>query len=312
MSPVESLAARIEVPAWLRSNDRKRLVERLAALRPAIEARPQAPRAAGRQARSGPLGVPLRQFDRLLGINRAHASDEPMSLLAPLLAQSAATMAVYFALAGLLVLSQGLALAIAVLIGLQTGRGLVTQRRDAIHRRMEEQFALGLGVIIRGVRAGLPVAEGMRAVAGEVAAPTGPEFRRAVDQVQLGDSFEGALAGLATRCALPEYRFFAVTVVLQRQTGGNLAETLDNLHQTMRMRRGIRLKAQALTSETRATVLVLALLPVAVTLVLLVVSPVYILQLFVTPSGRFLLGVAMVVQAFGLVVIRIISRRALA
>jgi tight adherence protein B len=189
---------------------------------------------------------------------------------------------------------------------------VVTGKRDSIREVMEEQFALALGVIIRCVRAGLPVNEGMRAVGAELAQPTGPEFRRAVDQIQLGTSFDMALMGLAQRCSLADYRFFAVAVTLQRQTGGNLAETLDNLAETIRKRRAVKLKARALTSETRATVFVLALLPVVVAAVLMVVNPPYVTQLFTTADGRQLLGIAIIVQMIGLAVIRFISRRSLA
>jgi tight adherence protein B len=257
------------------------------------------------------LGEAATLADPLLGINRRVASDETMSPLLPLLAGGGAAAAAALVLTELLGLGTGLALLVAPVAALLVARGMVSGKRDRLRETMEEQFALALGVIIRCVRAGLPVNEGMRAVAAEVPAPTGPEFRRAVDQIQLGEGFDAALQGLAERCALPDYRFFAVSVTLQRQTGGNLAETLDNLAETIRRRRAVRLKARALTSETRATVLVLALLPVVVAAVLMVVNPPYVLQLVATADGRMLLGVALVIQMIGLGVIRIISRRSL-
>ncbi len=98
---------------------------------------------------------------------------------------------------------------------------------------------------------------------------------------------------------------------MRRWTGGNLAETLDNLAETIRRRRAVRLKAQSLTAEIRATVMVLALLPAGVAALMLVVSPGYILQLFTTADGRMLLGIALLVQATGLLIIRLITRQAL-
>ena len=89
------------------------------------------------------------------------------------------------------------------------------------------------------------------------------------------------------------------------------AETLENLSETIRKRRAVRLKARALTSETRATVWVLALLPVVVGAILMVVNPPYVMQLFTTPGGRQLLGIAILVQMVGLAIIRALSRRAL-
>ncbi|WP_353216711.1 type II secretion system F family protein [Sandarakinorhabdus sp.] len=287
-------------------------------------------RLAGRLAQFRPIGadvVPTRRakraqlpglpglvfvLDRLLGIDRSTAADEGISALPALLAGALAGALVFGCLNKLLGMSGAAAGGIAVAIAGFGGRYWVGARRDAMLARMEEQFALALGVIIRCVRAGLPVVEGMRAVAAEVPAPTGPELRRCVDQVQLGVDFDAALASLADRCPLADYRFFGVTVSLQRQTGGNLAETLDNLAETVRRRRAIRMKAQALTSETRATVAVLALLPVGVAGVMLLVSPEYILQLVNTDGGRRLLGIALVIQAFGLLVIRLISRKMLA
>ena len=305
------LVARGGLAGQLRNSDRRRMAARLAEMWPVIAPRTMAQVKNGPRPRSALASVMLRRLDQGLGIDRAHASDESMTIMAPLLALAGTMAAVYFAASLLLALSNFVALAVALPAGVVAARSTVLQRRDGIHRRMEEQFALALGVIIRCVRAGLPVGEGMRAVAGEVGAPTAAEFQRTVDQIQLGDSFESALAGLARRCVLPDYRFYAVTVVLQRQTGGNLAETLENLHDTIRKRRGVRLKAQALTSETRTTVFVLAILPVGVAAIMMFVSPSYILQLVFTESGRFLLGIAMVIQAFGLFVIRVISRSAL-
>ena len=289
------------------NSERKLLTARLASVRPGSVRAVEAKRT--RRLRLKPLVA--RVLDPVLGIDRKIASDEPMSLLVPVAAGAIAAAASFVVLAHLLGVGLGITIPVALACATAAARLTVKGKRDTIRRRMEDEFGMALGVIIRCVRAGLPVNEGMRAVAAEVRAPTGPEFRRCVDQIQLGNSFEGSLASMAARCALPDYRFFAVTVTLQRQTGGNLAETLDNLAETMRKRKGVRLKAQALTSETRATVLVLALLPFAVGGILMVVSPAYVMQLFETEGGRMLLGVAILVQAFGLFVIRTMSQQSL-
>lgn len=288
--------------------DRRRLAERLAHLRPAGFLRQQARK---RRLRSPLLAGISGWLDPALGINRSIASDEPMTAATPLLAAAAAALATYACLAKLLGLSEILSILAALPAALFAARSMVAARRSAIRETMEDQFALALGIIIRCVRAGLPVNEGMRAAGAELPAPTGPEFRRCVDQIQLGVSFDAALVALAQRCALADYRFFAVAVALQRQTGGNLAETLDNLSETIRKRRAVKLRAKALTSETRATVLVLAVMPVVVGAILMVVSPDYVMQLFNTGSGRRLLGIAILIQAFGLAVIRAISRKSL-
>ncbi|MGL6044787.1 MAG: type II secretion system F family protein [Sandaracinobacteroides sp.] len=288
--------------------ERKRRLERLSALRPVSNRRRDVQRArTARPVAAAIAGV----IDPLLGIDRLKASDEPMSVWMPILTGLGAAVAAHAVLTRLLGVAELYALPVALAAALMVARGAIAGKRDKVCELMEEQFALALGVIIRCVRAGLPVNEGMRAVAAEVAIPTGPEFRRAVDQIQLGQGFDAALQSLADRCAISDYRFFAVSVSLQRQTGGNLAETLDNLSDTIRKRRAVKLKARALTSETRATVLVLALLPVVVAGVLMVVNPPYVLQLFTTPDGRRLLGIAILVQMVGLAVIRFISRKSL-
>lgn len=301
-----TLFPQMDVMSW---RDRRRRAERIATIRPAAVRRTDQP---ARRLRL-PFAAAIGQIvDPLLGIDRTIASDENLSILRPLAAGAAAALAANLVLTRLLDLSAAIGIAAAAAAFLLVARGAVTGKRDALREVMEEQFALALGVIIRCVRAGLPVNEGMRAVAAELAQPTGPEFRRAVDQIQLGTSFDMALLGLAQRCSLADYRFFAVAVTLQRQTGGNLAETLDNLAETIRKRRAVKLKARALTSETRATVFVLALLPVVVAAVLMLVNPPYITQLFTTADGRQLLGIAIIVQMIGLAVIRFISRRSLA
>ncbi|WP_017667761.1 type II secretion system F family protein [Sandarakinorhabdus sp. AAP62] len=285
---------------------RKRLAARLALYQPV-----RAAHAVAAPPRRLALPGLHRLLDPLLGLDRGACVDERIAALPALLVGSGAAALVLLVLGqllGLQTLMAGLGAAAAFIGGV---RLWVAQRRDAGLQQVEEQFSLALGVIIRCVRAGLPVVEGMRAVGAEVPAPSGPEFGRCVDQIQLGVDFDEALAGLADRCRLADYRFFGVTVALQRQTGGNLAETLDNLAETIRRRRAVRLKAQSLTSEIRATVMVLALLPAGVAALMMVVSPNYILQLFTTESGRMLLGIAMLVQATGLVIIKLITRKAL-
>jgi len=291
-------------------HQRRLLAERVASVRtgPRMTATADA-RGLGLAVRLRAVTAPV--LDPILGIDRRTASDEPMSLVPGLIVWAIAGTSLWVVVTQLFELPGATAFALGLVFGWKAARMAVGGKRAAIRLGMEDAFSHALSVIVRCVRAGLPVAEGMRAVATEVPAPTGPEFRRCVDQIQLGESFDDALYALADRCALPEYRFFAVSVALQRQTGGNLGETLENLADTLRKRKAIRLKAQALTSEPKATVLVLSILPVAVGMLMMVVNPPYILQLFTTLSGRHLLGAAIVVQAIGLVIIRAIIKTTL-
>ncbi len=287
---------------WL--SGRRRLAQRLAEIRPPDAA----PLAVAGPARDH-AGF-TRLLDPLLGLDRGSCVDDGIALLPALLMAGAAGVATA-ALAGpLLALPLPVVLLGALAAAFAAARLWISQRRRAGLLRIEIQFALALGVIIRCVRAGLPVVEAMRAVAAELPAPTGNEFRRCVDQVQLGMDFDEALEALAGRCPLADYRFFAVSVALQRQTGGNLAETLDNLAETVRRRRALRDRAHALTAEAKATVVVLALLPLGVAALLLFVSPDYIITMVTTTAGRNLLGIALVAQGIGLFLVRLIARRA--
>lgn len=288
---------------------RKLLQTRLASVSPA-----QAPIRQMLQARARvPILTRLLApvFDPILKINRRIAADEPAPIIPFLILGGLAGTALFFVLNGLFSLPALLAAGAGAIAGIFVGRMAVDSRRDGVLVKMEDEFQQALGVIIRCVRAGLPVTEGMRAVAAEVPAPTGPELRRCVDQIQLGEDFDIALAKLADRCAIADYRFFGTAVSLQRQTGGNLTETLDNLAETVRRRKAIRLRAQALTAETKATVTVLAILPAAVGGLLFFVNRDYIMQLFTTDAGRTVLGAAIGVQSFGLYVIRTIIKRSL-
>lgn len=251
-------------------------------------------------------------FDPILRIDRRIAADEPMPIIPFVLIGIVAGAAIFLVLTGLFGLPLYVCAPVAAFVGVYAARMMVSSRRDSLLIRMEDEFQLALGVIIRCVRAGLPVTEGMRAVAGEVPPPTGPELKRCVDQIQLGEDFDMALSKLADRCAIADYRFFGTAVTLQRQTGGNLTETLDNLSETVRRRKAVRLKAQALTSEARATITVLAILPFAVSVILYFVNQDYVMQLFNTASGRVVLGVAIGIQSFGLYIVRVIIKRSLA
>ena len=132
-----------------------------------------------------------------------------------------------------------------------------TKRRQKLFR----QFPDALAIVVRAVRAGIPVTEALGTVGREAPAPTGAEFRRLYDEIAIGLSVQDGLWEMARRTGLPEYRFFAVALSLQGQTGGNLTDTLQNLADVIRRRVAIGRKAMAMTSEARTTAAALAALP---------------------------------------------------
>ena len=186
--------------------------------------------------------------------------------------------------------------------------GHLARRRAA---KLYLQFPDALGMIVRSVRVGIPVSEAIRSVAREAPAPPGAEFTRRSDQVAVGVALEDALRDLAARTGLPEYRFFATALSLQAQTGGALAEMLDNLGDVIRKRVAARGRAHALASEARTSSYVLAALPAVTGGGLAVLNPSYIQLLFTDPTGNLVLAAAVGMLGTGMGVMRLIIARSL-
>lgn len=181
------------------------------------------------------------------------------------------------------------------------------KRAEALYRQLPD----GLSMVVRAVRAGIPVVEALRTVGRELPDPTGAEFRGLSDQLAIGIPMEEALRRLARRSGLPEYRFFAVALALQNSAGGNLTETLENLADVVRKRVATRQRGHALASQARASAYVLSAVPVFAAVALLVINPRYIMTLFSDPRGNVVLAFAIGSLAFGLSTMKAIIRRSL-
>lgn len=185
----------------------------------------------------------------------------------------------------------------------------------SVHRKraaaLYKQLPDALGMVVRAVRAGIPVVEALRTIGRELADPTGAEFRRLSDQLAIGIPMEEALKRLARRSGLPEYRFFAVALTLQNSAGGNLTETLENLADVVRKRVATRLRGHALASQARASAYVLSAVPVFAGCALLLINPRYVLVLFNDPRGNMVLASALASLAIGLGTMKAIIRRSL-
>ena len=153
-------------------------------------------------------------------------------------------------------------------------------------RTLYEQFPDVLAMLVRAVRVGIPLGEGIRSVARESPKPTDQEFRIVVDQLAIGVTLEEALHELAARNSLPEYRFFATALALQSETGGGVSETLELLADVIRKRVALRGHAHALASEARTSIYILACLPVFSGAALAVLSPDYLATLFTDYRGQ--------------------------
>ena len=168
-----------------------------------------------------------------------------------------------------------------------------------------------LDQVVRAVRVGLPVLEALRTATRDSPEPTRSEFIRLIDRVSVGTSLEDAVAEMARRCALPEYSFLATALALQNQTGGALSETLGGLAEVVRKRIAIIEKGKALSSEAKATAIVLTVLPFATGFIMFIMNPAYMMLLFTEPSGHKMLGMAAVSLFLGLLTIRTMFQKAL-
>jgi tight adherence protein B len=157
-----------------------------------------------------------------------------------------------------------------------------------------------IDLIVRGLKSGLPVTESMAAAGREMPDPLGFEFRRVTDTVRLGRGLEEVLWETAKRLRTPEFNFFVISLGIQRETGGNLAETLANLSDILRKRKQMRLKIRALSAEARASAWILGALPFLMLGMIHVMSPDYAAVLFEDPRGHAMLiaGGALLVTCF--------------
>ena len=175
-------------------------------------------------------------------------------------------------------------------------------------RRRLKAFAVqlpdALDMLSRALRAGQSLASGFNLVMTEVGAPLGKEFGRVFEEQNLGISFEDSLTAMSERIPNLDLKFFATAVILQRQTGGDLAEILDKIGDLVRERFKIWGAIQALTGEGRLSGVVLLALPVALFFVVHYLNPDYVKVLFTDPVGKKMLAVAVVMQVIGALVIR--------
>jgi tight adherence protein B len=176
------------------------------------------------------------------------------------------------------------------------------------HRRRKFQNAYldelpnAVEAIVRGVKSGLPLNDSMRVVAKEVKEPVKSEFQRVLDQQAIGKSMAEAVQILFDRVPLPEVNFFVVVITVQQQAGGNLSEALGNLARVLRNRKKMKQKVKAMSSEAKASAGIVGSLPFAVSILVSLTTPTYLLPLIDTDIGKIWLGVAVVLMGTGIFV----------
>ena len=173
------------------------------------------------------------------------------------------------------------------------------------------QFPDALAMVVRAVRVGIPLGEGIHSVAREAMDPTREEFGLLYDRIAIGVTLEDALHEMAGRTGIAEYRFFATALALQGRTGGGLTEALEGLADVMRRRLALKERGLALAAEAKTSIAILASLPFVAGGALAVLNPQYIGRLFNDPSCQKVLITAIALLSSGLVVMRGMIRKAL-
>ncbi len=194
--------------------------------------------------------------------------------------------------------------AAALAAGFLVPRAMLLRQQKRSERAFTEIFPDTLDALTRMVRAGLPTAAAVQAVAHEAPAPVGPVFLSIADQMRIGVPVEDALDAGSALVGLPDFRFFSVAVSLQHEAGGNLPSTLESLADLMRRKRAARRKAKAATGEIRVTAYALAALPFLMIGAMLAVQPDFILPLFADARGRFVLAAAAACILAGFAIMR--------
>lgn len=180
----------------------------------------------------------------------------------------------------------------------------LNHRRKRKNREFESGFPEALELLTRAVRAGHPLTAGLRMVGAEGPEPVAAEFRTTSEEHRFGLPIDDALLGMVDRVSLVDVRIFVTAVLIQRESGGNLAEILDNLGSTIRDRFMIRRQLRVYTAQGRLSGYTLAALPPVVGLGMYMLEPAYVSMLFTETLGRLLLGTAFVLQILGYLWIR--------
>ena len=174
---------------------------------------------------------------------------------------------------------QGAPFLLALFAGMFVGIGLphfvigkMINKRVA---KFNSNFPDAIELMVRGLRSGLPITETLGIVASEIQGPVGFEFRMVSDKMKIGRTMEAALQDTADRLGTPEFQFFVITLAIQRETGGNLAETLSNLADVLRKRAQMRLKIRAMSSESKASAYIIGSLPFVVFTMVTLINPAY-------------------------------------
>ncbi|MBX7496689.1 type II secretion system F family protein [Qipengyuania sp. 6B39] len=169
-----------------------------------------------------------------------------------------------------------LSFGVGVLFGAGLPHFIVGRQIKKRTAKFNAKFPDAIELLVRGLRSGLPVTETLAVVSAEIDGPVGVEFKGIVERIKIGKTMEDSLQDTADRLGIPEFNFFCITLAIQRETGGNLAETLSNLADVLRKRAQMKLKIKAMSSESKASAYIVGALPFIVFTLIWWINPTYI------------------------------------
>jgi tight adherence protein B len=193
-------------------------------------------------------------------------------------------------------------------LGLVGAFGLPRWLLSFLKKRRENKFLNAfpdaVDIIVRGVKAGLPLLDCMKMITVEAPEPVKSEFRAIVETQAIGMPLGDACGKLYERMPVPEANFFGIVVAIQQRSGGNLAEALGNLSRVLRDRKKMKAKIQAMSQEAKASAAIIGALPIAVMTMVYITSPNYISLLWTEPLGRVMLAASVVWMSMGVMVMK--------
>jgi tight adherence protein B len=192
----------------------------------------------------------------------------------------------------------------SIVVGLAIPLLILQGRAQRRRKKMQEQFPVALDVFVRGLRAGHPVAAALDLLTVEMPDPIGSQFGIVVDEVTYGAELRDALFAMAERWDLADLRMFVVSLSVQSETGGNLAEILENLSKVIRDRQSMLMKVRALSSEGRMTAIMLTVLPVLAFVTLFLLNPGFYLEVADDPAFMPGFGALILLYITGFITIR--------
>ncbi len=196
----------------------------------------------------------------------------------------------------------------ALALAFTAGMGLPRWTLSYLKKRREAAFLNGLpdavDVIVRGIKAGLPLLDCLKVIANDSPDPVGGEFKKIIDTQTIGIPIGEACAKLYDRMPVPEANFFGIVISIQQRSGGNLSEALGNLSRVLRDRKKMKAKVQAMSMEAKASAAIIGALPIIVMVLVYLSSPNYIELLWTTPVGRIMLAASGFWMLMGVLVMR--------